>query len=418
MDADDVISSARNGLSGRTPRIAPNPEAENPLKSVCFVVSSPYTLKSFLLDHIAGLSRVCRLTCVANWDDPAGLQQCGIDAPLVHVPIERPPSPGHDLRALWTLQRYFRKKRFDVVHSFTPKAGLLAMTAAALAGVPVRVHTFTGQVWVNRFGLQRIILKTFDKWLAAMATHILVDSESQRAFLLREGVVRASKSQVLGHGSISGVDVERFRPNMELGAQMRLSLNVPASAVAFLYLGRLKRDKGVLDLALAFSQLARVHEGAYLLIAGPDEDHLEADIRQACGDYVSRIRLDGGYTDNPEQWIAACDVLCLPSYREGFGSAIIEAASAGLPALGSRIYGITDAIDEGVTGLLHTPGDVSDLADKMRLLAEDKELRRSLGYAGRERAHRYYAKDAVTARLLEFYAQTLGTGVAAAVPSH
>jgi glycosyltransferase involved in cell wall biosynthesis len=376
------------------------------LKSVCVVVSSPLILKFFLADHIAALGRVYSVTCVTKCGDSAWLRKRGIDAPLLDVRIERQPSPLHDLRALWELHCYFRKNRFDVVHSVTPKGGLLAMTAAALAHVPVRIHTFTGQVWANRSGLQRTMLKALDTWLAAMATHILVDSESQRAVLLREGVLTAGKSRVLCHGSISGVDIERFRPNEEVRSEMRSRYNIPTSAVAFLYLGRLKRDKGVLDLAQAFSKFARDHEGAYLLIVGPDEDSIEADIRQACGHCISRIRF-GGYTDNPELWLATCDVLCLPSYREGFGTVIIEAASAGLPAIGSRIYGITDAIDEGVTGLLHNPGDVSDLANKMRILAGDKELRRSLGFAARERAHCYYSKDTVTSGLLKFYEQTL-----------
>jgi glycosyltransferase involved in cell wall biosynthesis len=252
------------------------------------------------------------------------------------------------------------------------------------------------------------MLKALDTWLAAMATHILVDSESQRAFLLREGVMSAGKSRVLGHGSISGVDIGRFRPNERVRAEIRIRQNTPASAVVFLYLGRLKRDKGVLDLARAFSQLARVHQDAHLIIVGPDEDNLEAQIRQVCGHCISRVRFNG-YTDAPEFWLAACDVLCLPSYREGFPCTIIEAASAGLPALGSRIYGITDAIDEGVTGLLHSPGDVSELVSKMQILAEDEGLRRSLGCAARERAHRYFAKEAVTAAVLEFYARALGT---------
>jgi hypothetical protein len=157
-----------SALSGGIPRIAPNPKTKNPLKSVCFVVSSPYTLKSFLLDHIAALSRICRLTCVANWDDPAGLQECGVaDVPLVHVPIERgyPPRVAI-LKRSGSLQRYFRKNRFDVVHSFTPKAGLLAMTAAALAGVPVRIHTFTGQVWASRSGLQRS--RAESQWMSGL----------------------------------------------------------------------------------------------------------------------------------------------------------------------------------------------------------------------------------------------------------
>jgi glycosyltransferase involved in cell wall biosynthesis len=364
-------------------------------------------LKFFLIDHIAALSQIYRIVCVANCaGDPGWLQKRGVAVPLVDVRIEREPSPSSDVKALWTLYRYFRKNRFDLVHSVTPKAGLLAMTAAALARVPVRIHTFTGQVWANRSGLQRAMLKAMDTWLAAMATHVLVDSESQRAFLLREGVVKASKSQVLGYGSLNGVDIERFQPNEKVRAEVRSLHNVPASAVAFLYLGRLKRDKGVLDLAQAFSQFSMVHEDAYLLIVGPDEDHIETHIRQTCSDCISRLRING-YTDNPERWLAACDVLCLPSYREGFGSAIIDAASAGVPALGSRIYGITDAIEEGVTGLLHNPGDVNELAGKMQILAQDEELRRSLGRAARERAHRYFAKESVTAALLEFYARTL-----------
>lgn len=377
------------------------------LKSVCLVVSSPLTLKFFFVDQIAALSRIYRLTCVANCDDPTWLRKRGILVPLRHVRIERRLSLGHDICALWVLYRFFRSEGFDAVHSNTPKAGLLAMTAAVLARVPVRIHTFTGQVWANRVGFQRSILRMLDILIAAMATHNLIDSESQRSFLLREGVVSVRKSSVLGHGSISGVDIGRFRPDRSIRAYVRIKQDIPDSSVVFVYLGRLKRDKGILDLVQAFSRLARLHEEAYLVMVGPDEDRLEPEIRRLCGDCISRVRIHG-YTDEPESWLAASDVLCLPSYREGFGSTIIEAAAVGLPALGSRIYGITDAIDEGVTGLLHNPGDVSDLLDKMRVIAGDKELRKSLGDAARERAHRYFTKDELTSAVLEFYARTLG----------
>jgi glycosyltransferase involved in cell wall biosynthesis len=372
------------------------------VKSVCVVVSSPLVLKFFLTDHIAALNRIYRVTCVTRCDDTAWLRERGIEVPIFDIPIERQPSLIRDLRALWKLHRYFRKNRFDVVHSVTPKGGLLAMTAAAFARVPMRVHTFTGQVWASRHGPQRTMLKFFDTWLAARATHVLVDSESQRAFLLREGVLNAAKSCVLGRGSISGVDTERFKPDAELKSQVRASLDLDESAVVFLYLGRLKRDKGVLDLAQAFSRLAGNQQRAHLLIVGPDEDNIAADVRQLCGDAVSRLRLHG-YTDNPERWLAASDVLCLPSYREGFGTSIIEAASAGLPAIGSRIYGITDAIEEEVTGLLHAPGDVSGLAGMMEALARNEALRRSLGQAARDRAHRYFSRESVTGALLKFY---------------
>lgn len=379
------------------------------LKSVCVVVSSPLILKFFLADHVAALGRIYRVVCATKCADASWLRERGIEAPVFDIPIERRPSPLHDFRSLFELYRTFKRNRFDVVHSVTPKGGLLAMTAAALARVPVRIHTFTGQVWANRSGLRRRFLKAMDAWLAAMATHTLVDSESQRAFLLREGVVSARKSSVLSHGSISGVDIERFRPDATLRAEMRSRQDLAPSAVVFLYLGRLKREKGVLDLAAAFAEVALDHDNACLVIVGPDEDKIETRIRRFCGQCISRVRFHG-YTDNPEKWLAAGDVLCLPSYREGFGSSIIEAAAAGLPAIGSRIYGIVDAIEEGKTGLLHQPGDRDELADKMKLLLEDNELRRSLGAAARERARRYYSKETVTAALLGFYEQTLAAG--------
>ncbi len=383
------------------------------VKSVCFVVSSPLIIKFFLIEQIAALSGIYRLAVVTNCaGDPDWLRQRGIEVPLVDLRIERAPSPIHDLRALRALHHYFREERFDAVHSFSPKGGLLGMTAAALARVPVRIHTFTGQVWANRSGVSRFVLKALDKWTAAMATHVLVDSGSQREFLVKEGVFRESKSRVLGQGSLSGVDIERFRPNADVRADIRLRHNVPASAIVFLYLGRWKRDKGLLDLAQAFAQLAKEHDGSYLFLAGPDEEHLEAEIREVCAPCLSRVRFHG-YTDEPQSWLAACDVLCLPSYREGFGSTIIEGASAGVPALGSRIYGITDAIVEGVTGLLHNPRDVSDLVEKMRILAGDGELREVIGQAARKRAHSCFSQEGVTAALLGFYEETLGPGIAA-----
>ena len=395
-------------MSLRSEPCAPNPETGGPLKSVCFVVSSPLTLKCFLLDQIAALSRVYRLTCVANWNDPAGLQQCGVDVPLVSVPIERAISPSRDLRALLTLRRYFRANHTDVVHSFTPKAGLLAMTAAALAGVPVRIHTFTGQVWANRSGLPRTMLRALDICIAAMATHILVDSESQRDFLVRHGVLSEKKSRVLANGSISGVDTCRFRPDSELRKKIRRLEGIPEDGVIFLYMGRLKTDKGVLDLAQAFARLGMDYGEAWLLIVGPDEEGLRPRIQGICSPVDNRLRFVD-FASAPQEYMAAADVLCLPSYREGFGSVIIEAASAGIPSVASNIYGITDAIERGATGLLHAAGDVAGLQSKMRQTIDDPESRTRMGANARLRAGRKFSKELVTSALLDFYRSVAGS---------
>lgn len=392
-------------MTSSSEQYARDTEARIPVESVCIVVTVPFQLRLWI-DQIAALSRNYDFSCLANCDDPDWLRQRGIAAPLQHVRIERAPHPIHDIRALWSLLRRFKQNRFDVVHSVSPKAGLLAMTAAALTSIPVRIHTFTGQVWANRSGLSRFILKAIDSWTATMATHILVDSESQRSFLVKEGVLRGSKSRVLGQGSIGGVDTQRFRPNDGARAELRAREGVPSSAIVFIYLGRWKRDKGVVDLAQAFSRLASICEDAWLFVVGPDEDQLETEIREICRNSISRTRFMGD-TDNPECWLAASDVLCLPSYREGFGCTIIEAASVGLPAVGSRIYGITDAIEEGVTGVLHEPGDVAGIAAQMLILATDKVLREFLGNSARQRAYNCFRQEMVTTALLDFYRRTI-----------
>jgi glycosyltransferase involved in cell wall biosynthesis len=324
----------------------------------------------------------------------------------VAVPIARPIALWADVLALFALVRLFRQKRYDLVHSLTPKAGLLAMLAARLAGVPLRLHMFTGQVWVTRRGPMRTLLKSADRLIGRLATHVLTDSASQREFLVAQGIVTARKSAVLAQGSSCGVDTARFRPDAAARERVRRSHGIPADAVVFLYLGRINRDKGLLDLAQAFAAIGAQYPQAHLLLVGPDEDHLHAALANAAADSAARLQ-QAGFTDRPQEYYAAADVCCLPSYREGFPTSMLEAAATGAPAIGSRIYGITDAIVEGETGLLFEAGNAQQLAQCMRTLAGDAGLRARLGNAARERAVRDYSSAVVTAALLEYYAALL-----------
>jgi glycosyltransferase involved in cell wall biosynthesis len=251
------------------------------------------------------------------------------------------------------------------------------------------------------------MLKTADKALARMATHVLVDSPSQRDFLVCGRVVSAKKSRVLANGSICGVDTFRFRPDSELRKRIRQREGIAEDSVVFLYVGRLKVDKGVLDLAKAFAQLGMDYGKAWLLIVGPDEEGLRSRIERICPSVASRLRLIG-FATAPQEYMAAADVLCLPSYREGFGSVIIEGASVGIPAVASNIYGITDAIESGVTGFLHSAGDVAGLQSKMKQMMDDPELRAKMGANALLRARRCFSKNLVTSALLDFYGSVVG----------
>jgi glycosyltransferase involved in cell wall biosynthesis len=321
------------------------------------------------------------------------------------LPIRRKVSPLYDLTALARLFLLFRHERYAAVSSVTPKAGLLALVAATLAGVPLRIHVFTGQVWAAREGWRRRLLKLADRFMARLATHVLADSPSQRDFMVMERVAAAEKIRVLGNGSICGVDGERFRPDAGRRTVVRRAQGIPEDAPVFLFIGRLNRDKGVLDLTDAFAALGDA--SAWLLVVGPDEARLREEMEHRLGPALARTRFVG-YTDRPEEFMVAADVFCLPSYREGFGMVIIEAAAAGIPAIGSRIYGVTDAIEENVTGLLHRAGNAAELAGLMAMLTRDTERRQAMGEAARERALRLFSREAVTKAWLDFYRQLLG----------
>lgn len=379
------------------------------MQKLFFICSSPTSISAFLKPHLETLHSVYFLFVLANTKDSRFLQKDGLDLVVEFVPIERKIHLLADLKALWWLFKRLVLERPNAVHTLTPKAGLLGMCAAWLARVPVRVHTFTGQVWVTRQGLMRLILKAADRSIAAMATDVLVDSPSQRNFLIQERVVSAQKSIVLGEGSICGVDTQRFSPNPLTRQKVRADMGSSTDALVCLYLGRLNRDKGVLDLAAAFAKVAGKHPRAELWVVGPDEDGVFAKMSSmlaTCSQKVRRV----GYTKEPERYMQAADLFCLPSYREGFGSSVIEAAACSVPALVSRIYGLTDAVLEGQTGWMHEAGNVQDLAVQLDCLLEAPTKLKTVGEAARENVVRVFQQSLITNAMLDFYKVRLRTG--------
>jgi lipopolysaccharide/colanic/teichoic acid biosynthesis glycosyltransferase/glycosyltransferase involved in cell wall biosynthesis len=385
-------------------------EAHRTKRRICIVVAHELTVRAFLAPHLRALQSHYDVTVVVNTTNVALLEELGVEGTLVPLRIERYVAPWCDLTALWSLYRLLRAGCFDVVHSMTPKAGLLAMTAAWLARIPVRIHTFTGQVWVTHRGPARSTLRAFDTVVARLATTTLADSPSQRDFLVREGISAGDAVRVLGKGSVCGVDSMTFRPNGAVRQAVRARLNIPSSDIVLLFVGRLTNDKGVLDLAGAFLAIADERQDVHLLLVGPDESRLRSRVESLCARHAARLRFIE-FTARPQDFMAAADVLCLPSYREGFGSVVIEAAACGVPAVASRIYGLVDAVEEGRTGLLHAPHDVQGLAELLRRLADDSGLRRTLGEAARCRAEADFPVSRLTNALLSFYAEMLA-GVA------
>lgn len=372
------------------------------MNKICFVLTIPFTMNAFLRPHLERLCAIYDVTVCLNMDTPEVVSVVPERVRLVPLGIVRQINVWSDLKTLFELVRFFRRERFDLVYSLTPKGGLLAMIAAKLTGAPHRVHCFTGQVWVTRRGFGRWFLKSMDRLLAACASRLLADSASQRQYLIEEGIVAPEKIEVLANGSIAGVDVKRFRPDGETRRQVRSEFGIEQDACCLLYVGRLKRDKGVADLIEAFNRLSVHFSNLHMLLVGPDEEGFDSLVRD-----VPRIHRVG-YTQVVEEYMAAADVFCLPSYREGFGLVLIEAGAVGLPVVASRIYGVTDAVVDGETGLLHQPGNIDDLTRKLESLLENASLRRVLGEAGRNRVSALFNTESVKEAMVGFLQRLLG----------
>ncbi len=216
------------------------------MKRVCFVVATPISAISFLKDHIENLSKNFEITLVGDFNQHPDFQMKGLSE-THHIKIERGINIKNDLAAVIKLSKFLRKENFDIVHSLTPKAGLVTSLAANFAGIKHRIHIFTGQVWATRKGFMRTLLKSMDKVIAACDNHILVDGESQRQFLIKEGVLSETNTQALGAGSICGADTKKFTPNIEARKHERDNRKIGQAKVVFAFLGRLNTDTGIFE---------------------------------------------------------------------------------------------------------------------------------------------------------------------------
>lgn len=374
-------------------------------KKICFVVAIAGTADAFLRDHIKALRDEFEVYIAGNIKSKDEISRLDVND-YFQFDIQRSISLINDMKAIWQLYKYFKRMKFDAVHSVTPKAGMTTAIAARLAGIKHRTHIFTGQVWATRKGAMRTMLKSIDWITAHLDNHILVDGESQRQYIIKNGVVSKKKSQVLGPGSISGVNTDRFIPSEECRIHVRQELNL-TNRIVFTFMGRANKEKGIHELFKAFNNIALTHKEAFLLFFGSDEDGCLNTVSQYSNIKDGENYLFYGRTSTPGLHLQASDVFVMPSYREGFGSSVIEASCLGLPVICSDAYGVMDAMIDDVTGLRCKVADVPTLQSAMEKLLNDAELRKRLGNAGRQRVLDNFKGSAITAEWVKFYHQIL-----------
>ncbi len=315
------------------------------------------------------------------------------------VAMTRRITPLRDLMSVVRLWRRLRRLRPVIVHTHTPKGGLLGMMSAWLAGVPVRVYHLHGLPLATASGFKRLLLRTSEKVACGLAHQVLAVSWSLRDEALAQGICPPDKITVLRSGSSNGVDaVDTFNPERvgaEARAVVRARYGIPADALVVGFVGRVVRDKGLAELVESWQALREEFPRLHLLVVGPFEpqDPVGPEVERVLrGD--PRIHLAGMCLDVPPLY-AAMDVLALPTYREGFGVVAIEAGAMGLPVVATRIPGCVDAIRDGVTGTLVPARDGPALAEALRQYLRSPGLRREHGTAGRRRVLHEFRREAI-----------------------
>ena len=327
------------------------------------------------------------------------------------INMSRKITPFQDLKSLWEMWNFLRKEKPQIVHTHTPKAGIIGMLAARLAGVPHRLHTVAGLPLMEATGIKRKILNFVEKLTYSSATRVYPNSKGLYDFILQNNFTQSNKLKIIANGSSNGINTTFFSPAQVSEIEkvaLREKLNIQPDDFVFVFVGRIVSDKGINELIKAFSELQTAENneltGIKLLLVGGLESDLDplnpetlAEINQ------NRDIISVGFQQDVRPFFAISDALAFPSYREGFPNVVMQAGAMGLPSIVSDINGCNEIIVEGENGLIIPPKNVEKLKEKMLTLARDKNLYIKLKENSRRMIKNRYEQSVVWNALLEEY---------------
>jgi len=328
------------------------------------------------------------------------------------VAMSRQITPIKDLLALFKLIRVFRKEKPTIVHTHTPKAGILGMLAANLAGVPIRLHTVAGMPLMEAKGGKRKVLDAVEKLTYACATKVYPNSKGLQRFILENNYAKKEKVKVIANGSSNGIDTSHFNPEnytQQQNQDLRKQLGIQKADFVFIFVGRLVGDKGINELIKVFKSLS-FGEGfrVRLLLVGPQESELDPLLPETLQEIESNQNIIAvGFQEDVRAFFAISDALAFPSYREGFPNVVMQAGAMGLPSIVSDINGCNEIIVEGKNGLIIPVKNTEALQKAMQRLVEDSYLYEQLKSQSREMITSRYEQKVVWEALLEEYRRLL-----------
>ncbi|MES2646931.1 MAG: glycosyltransferase family 4 protein [Bacteroidota bacterium] len=325
------------------------------------------------------------------------------------VPLSRTINPVQDLKCIWHLYRWLKKYKPQIIHSETPKAGLVGMISGLLAGVPVRIHTVAGLPLMVEKGFKYWLLVWVERITNACATNVWPNSFSLQKIMLQKKLARPGKMQVLAYGSSNGTNTSRYSAASIIPgrlAEIKAQINYDDRLLYNLCVARLVKDKGIAELVEAFSTVYNQDDRQRLLLVGPYEKHLDPlpePTIQLIDTHPGIIRV--AITDAVEYFLFIARIFIFPSYREGFPNVVMEAGSMGIPVVCSRIEGNVDMVDHEVTGLLFESQNTADLLDKWTYAIKNPEIMRNMGEALQQKIRKYYDRTVIWNAIHQAYRQ-------------
>lgn len=379
------------------------------------ITTIPMSLRILLTDQLAFMSRqgfeVVAVSSSGSFlDEVAEIDQ----VPTVAIEMSRQITPVKDLVALWQLIRLFRKEKPDIVHTHTPKAGLLGMLAARIAGVPHRLHTVAGLPLTEATGVKRKLLNLTEKLTYACATKVYPNSLGLQDIILENRFTSPEKLRIIGRGSSNGIDTSFFDPERVSAATVaayRERLGIAPSDFVYLFVGRVVADKGINELVTAFCALAETESRMHLVVVGPFEPELDAVDASTEAAMASHPRIHSvGYQTQVIDYFAMADVLVFPSYREGFPNVVLQAGAMQRNCIVSDINGCNEIVTDGENGWIVPSKDVARLQERMQWCFAHEAESRAMGLRGREAIQEKYERRYVWNELLKEYREILLNG--------
>lgn len=361
-------------------------------KKICCITTVDITLEMFVVEAMRQFVDKGYEVTLACSMSPEFQKKYEKEFRCVNIPMKR----GIDIKDFFRLpfffKKFFKRENFDMIQFATPNASLYASIGGWMAKVPVRLYCQWGIRYVGLSGIMRRIMKLLEYLTCKLSTDICSASEKNLNFAVKEGLYKPEKATIIGNGGTIGVDLSKFDLNKKNDLKKIVIQEYPIikNKIVFCSVGRLSRDKGSFELLEAFEQLTKERDDVALMMVGDIEGDIPVNLKKVC---KNKHIIFTGFTNDVSKYMAACDILVHPSYREGFSMVIQEAMAMGLAVLTTDIPGPSEVIEKNVTGILVNPKSSESLLAGMHEIISDKNRMIQMGIAGRKRCELLFNRE-------------------------